>query len=299
MWLSRVAGVVVLIVCVAFVLWGTLPRKTLREAHTPVHWVLYREPNLSYTEELVSFRVRHHTNRGSSNDTDSMLDSTPDSIPCFYHRADPDERASLCVLYSHGNAENLLTCVTLLRTISSALHVDVVGWDYSGYGQHTFDATHRTATGITADLTAVYEYLRGTLGYASHQILLWGYSLGTGPTLQLAATLCDAQTPPRGVILFGAYASIREVVRSHSTRWLASWIDPRWDSVAAIGRVQAPILSFHAQHDKLIPLSHARMLQQAQPRMTERIVPYAGHTTFPWTECLATIRPWLATSNGV
>jgi len=45
--------------------------------------------------------------------------------------------ANVTVLYSHGNAEDLNTAYSWMRRISRELNVNVVGYDYSGYGLST------------------------------------------------------------------------------------------------------------------------------------------------------------------
>jgi pimeloyl-ACP methyl ester carboxylesterase len=314
---ARIVLIVLLcILVVAFVLWGTMPQKCIREWDTPFHWILFQEPLRTYDRALVTQWI-------------PATDTAMEAIPCWYHRWDqeddengdnhndtispahpPDRSTRLCVLYSHGNAENLQSCTDMLMNVSQALQVDIVAWDYSGYGLHTFHKTSRTPEGMNRDLRRVYHHVIQDLGYTGSHVILWGYSLGTGPSVTVAARLCreekdidtQTQTHPttaqklKGLILFGAYSSIQDVVATHTTPILARPFQPRWHSAQEIRDVHVPILSFHGQRDKLIPLAHGYRLKRANPRVNLHILPYAGHTTFPLSECLDTIRQWLNTS---
>jgi hypothetical protein len=42
--------------------------------------------------------------------------------------------AKITILYSHGNAEDMNTCYWFLRKLSRKLKVNVLAYDYSGYG---------------------------------------------------------------------------------------------------------------------------------------------------------------------
>ena len=64
------------------------------------------------------------------------------------------------------------------------LSVDVLGYDYPGYGQ---------STGQTSDFTtidaaeAAYEFIIKDLNYEASKVILYGQSIGSGPSIMLAA----------------------------------------------------------------------------------------------------------------
>ena len=45
--------------------------------------------------------------------------------------------ANVTIIFSHGNAEDLNTCYGWMRRLSRELNVNVVGYDYTGYGLST------------------------------------------------------------------------------------------------------------------------------------------------------------------
>jgi hypothetical protein len=48
-----------------------------------------------------------------------------------------DRKATVTILFSHGNAEDLNSCCDFMHQLSSLLDVNVMGYDFSGYGGST------------------------------------------------------------------------------------------------------------------------------------------------------------------
>jgi hypothetical protein len=48
-----------------------------------------------------------------------------------------DRKASVTILFSHGNAEDLNSCCNFMHQLSTLLDVNVMGYDFSGYGGST------------------------------------------------------------------------------------------------------------------------------------------------------------------
>ncbi len=81
----------------------------------------------------------------------------------------------VCVVCSY-----VLPC----RALSHELRVNVIGYDYSGYGASTGVPS---PSQTFADISAVYTYLTEELGVPMHRVVLYGQSVGSGPTCWLAA----------------------------------------------------------------------------------------------------------------
>lgn len=116
-------------------------------------------------------------------------------IPAFYI---PQPGAKLTILFSHGNAEDLGSIYEWFLYFSEKLKVNVFAYDYDGYGK---------ASGVPSDqacyedIEAAYLYLKNTLHIPSEHIVLYGRSLGSGPSLYLAEKLAKGQVRLGGVIL--------------------------------------------------------------------------------------------------
>lgn len=95
-------------------------------------------------------------------------------------------KARLTVLYSHGNAADLGKMYELFIEFSARLHVNVMGYDYSGYGRSSGKAGEANTF---ADIEAAYKCLVEVYGTRGEDIVLYGQSVGSGPTVDLASRL--------------------------------------------------------------------------------------------------------------
>ncbi|KAG6780812.1 hypothetical protein POTOM_013689 [Populus tomentosa] len=108
--------------------------------------------------------------------------------------------ARLTVLYSHGNAADLGQLYDLFVQLKVNLRVNIMGYDYSGYGASSGKPSE---SNTYADIEAVYEFLQTQYGVSQEDLILYGQSVGSGPTLHLAAKLPRL----RGVVLHSSILS--------------------------------------------------------------------------------------------
>ncbi|XP_042502686.1 alpha/beta hydrolase domain-containing protein 17C-like isoform X2 [Macadamia integrifolia] len=94
--------------------------------------------------------------------------------------------ATSTVLYSHGNAADLGQMYELFIELSIHLRVNLLGYDYSGYGQASGKPSEQNTY---ADIEAAYKCIEENYGAKQEDIILYGQSVGSGPTLDLAARL--------------------------------------------------------------------------------------------------------------
>jgi len=271
---------------------GVSPTKCLYDYDSPLNFVMFREPNNKYSDQLVNLWI------------DKSWRSDGKRIPCRieygYPYDTPHEDRKL-IIYSHGNAEDLLNCSQFTRELSESLHMDVVCWDYSGYGLNDIDRFERTAEGINLSLQTLVSHMVQQKGYKISNILLWGYSLGTGPSTHMASLLSQRNTPAAGLILFGAYSSILDVVRDMSKdltqKDLSQIFSERWNTKEIIGQVTSPILLMHGQSDGMIKSSHADTLHTKNPKAKLIKMPLSGHTTMNYGESIKEVKRWLTENN--
>jgi pimeloyl-ACP methyl ester carboxylesterase len=177
----------------------------------------------------------------------------------------PNDAADAPVLlFCHGNRQDLGLAEERLQAYRDH------GWsvfcfDYPGYGTSTGQPS---AAGCNAALAAAYSYLTALKEIPPERIVLYGLSLGGGPAVALAS-----RAPVGGLILEGAFVSAFRVI----THWrLLPW--DRFDNLASIGRVRAPLLSIHAQKDRTTAWWHGKALFAAHPGPKQNLwVAGAGH----------------------
>lgn len=191
------------------------------------------------------------------------------SGPRISARFDPVPGARLAVIMSHGNAEDLDDVRWFVQRWN-ALGVSVLTYDYEGYGTSEGKPSERR---LYEDIDAAYEHLTGALGVPPERVLLYGRSLGGGPTVDLAA-----RKPVAGVVLESTFMSaFRVVTRVRLLPW------DQFESLAKMPRLRCPVLVLHGTEDRLIPIAHGRALFDAAPGPKRALwVEGAAHADLPF-----------------
>jgi hypothetical protein len=142
--------------------------------------------------------------------------------------------------------------------------------EYRGYGGNPGTPTER---GLVADGAAALDFLDGE-GIAANRLVIYGESLGSG-----VAVLLAAQREVAGLILEAPFTSVADVAQHHYSFMPASaLVRDRFDSLARIGQVRAPILVLHGERDRVVPLRFGRALFDAAPEPKELwLAREAGH----------------------
>ncbi len=157
--------------------------------------------------------------------------------------------ARYTVLYSHGNAEDLDDVGYLVEQIR-ALGVNVLAYDYEGYGTSEGAPSERR---VYEDIDAAFHYLTSARGLAPEQVILYGRSLGGGPSVDLASRAAVG-----GLILESTFISAFRVL----TRARLLPFD-RFDNLAKMPLVRCPVLVLHGTADPLIPRDQGQQLFDA------------------------------------
>ncbi|PIN00082.1 putative alpha/beta hydrolase [Handroanthus impetiginosus] len=157
--------------------------------------------------------------------------------------------AKLTLLYSHGNAADLGQMYDLFSELSIHLRVNLMGYDYSGYGQSTGKPSEQNTY---ADIEAAYDCLRETYGVKEEDVILYGQSVGSGPTLDLASRLSRL----RAVVLHSPILSgLRVMYPVKRTYWFDIY-----KNIDKIPLVQCPVLVIHGTEDDVVDCSHGKQL---------------------------------------
>src|SRR5207247_9833655 len=99
-------------------------------------------------------------------------------------------------------------------------------------------------------------------GVAAGHVVYFGRSLGAAVTIDLALA-----HPPRAVVLESPFASVRAMANT-VLPGVGSLFRTRWDSLAKIPRLRAPLLVLHGDADETIPYAQGRALLAAAPEPT-------------------------------
>lgn len=158
-------------------------------------------------------------------------------------------KASATLLYSHGNAADLGQMFELFVELGLRLRLNIIGYDYSGYGQSTGKPSE---CNTYADIDAVYKCLKEKYGVKDEQLILYGQSVGSGPTVDLASHLPNL----RGVVLHSPILSgLRVLYPVKRTYWFDIY-----KNIDKIGEVNCPVLVIHGTADEVVDCSHGKQL---------------------------------------
>ncbi|RZC59267.1 hypothetical protein C5167_006574 [Papaver somniferum] len=157
--------------------------------------------------------------------------------------------ATSTLLYSHGNAADLGQMYDLFIELSIHLKVNLMGYDYAGYGQSSGKPSEHNTY---ADVEAVYKCLEESYGAKQENIILYGQSVGSGPTLDLAARLPRLRAAVLHSPILSGLRVMYPVKRTY-------WFDI-YKNIDKIPLVSCPVLIIHGTADEVVDCSHGKQL---------------------------------------
>ncbi|MCX8026506.1 MAG: alpha/beta hydrolase [Thermodesulfovibrionales bacterium] len=164
----------------------------------------------------------------------------------------PSDKSSLVILFSHGNGGNIshrIEKIKMLNTIGLSVFI----YDYRGYGKSTGKPTEQ---GTYLDALAAWDYLINTIGIKANQIILYGESLGSAVSIDLAT-----KVPAFAIINEGGFTSLKELAQHVypylPARYLCKY---EYDSLKKISGLKRPNLIIHSIDDEIVPFAMAKRL---------------------------------------
>ena len=181
----------------------------------------------------------------------------------------PAPGAAPVVLFCHGNAGNIshrLESIALFHRLG----LSVLIFDYRGYGDSEGKPDEQ---GTYRDARAAWRHLRELRGVAGDDIILFGRSLGAAVAAWLAA-----RERPRAVILESAFTSAASLGAEHYP-WLPVdlLLRHRYDTLARMPEIRAPLLVVHSRDDEIVPFHHGRALFDAAAEPKRLLEIRGGH----------------------
>jgi hypothetical protein len=189
------------------------------------------------------------------------------------------------VVFFHGNGDILAWRAPWFSKLT-ADGTGLVAVSFRGYAGSSGSPTE---AGLLNDAEAAYAF--AAQRYAPERIVSWGYSLGTGPAVALAAGHRTA-----ALILEAPYTSIADVAAAAfpfaPVRWFMrdTFHSDRW-----IATVAAPVLIMHGERDRTIPIRFGERLYELarQPKQMVRF-PEGGHDDLEDFGAMGVARAFLA-----
>ena len=185
-----------------------------------------------------------------------------------WYRAPTDE-ALLTIVYYHGNAGHIGHRADKARPYLDA-GFGVLLVTYRGYSGNPGEPSE---AGFYHDARAALGFLDGE-GVPAERIVVYGESLGSGVAVQMAS-----ERRLGAVVLEAPFTSMADIGAFHywyvPARYL---VRDRFDSVAKIKDIGAPLLVVHGERDRVVPTRFGRELFDAAVEPKESLFPaQAGH----------------------
>jgi len=195
--------------------------------------------------------------------------TTPDGVK-LVARHWPNPQAKYTLLYLPGNYEELGKIGEYIPAFIQAGYA-VFAVEYRGYGH---SGGTPTEANLNADTRLAYDYVRTALGVPADRIVPFGYSLGSGPAVELAL-----HQPVAGIVLQGAFVSAYRVM----TR-IPLFPGDKFVNLSKMPQLRCPVMVIHGSADDTVPFWHGQALFAAtQSRKTSLFVaggPHGGLADF-------------------
>ncbi|CAM4627095.1 alpha/beta hydrolase domain-containing protein 17A [Lepidochelys kempii] len=186
-------------------------------------------------------------------------------VSCMYIRCVPGARFT--VLFSHGNAVDLGQMSSFYIGLGTRINCNIFSYDYSGYGMSTGKPSEKN---LYADIDAAWQALRTRYGISPENIILYGQSIGTVPTVDLASRYeCAA------VVLHSPLTSGMRVAFPDTKK---TYCFDAFPNIEKVSKITSPVLIIHGTEDEVIDFSHGLALYERCPKAVEPLwVEGAGH----------------------
>ena len=175
---------------------------------------------------------------------------TGSRIPAFFIER---PNASVTILFSHGNAEDLGMIYDWFNDLSRVLRVNIMAYDYTGYGKSQGTPNEESCY---ADIEAAYRHLLAVRKLQPEQIVLYGRSLGSGPSCYLAAKTAREGRSVAGVILQSPLLSAYRV--AFNFRFTCP--GDKFPNVDYAPSIRCPVFIVHGTQDEVVPFWHGQDL---------------------------------------
>jgi fermentation-respiration switch protein FrsA (DUF1100 family) len=201
----------------------------------------------------------------------------------------PAKPGHAVILYFPGNGDFLAGRVSRFKAMTSD-GTGLVALSYRGYAGSSGAPSER---GILQDAAAAYAFT--TVRYPPDRIVAWGFSLGTGVAVALAA-----ERPIDKLILEAPYTSTVDVAGSMLRIVPVSLLmRDQFHSDRRILRVSAPLLIMHGDSDPAIPIAFGERLfgLAHEPKRFVRF-PGGGHDNLDSFGAIEAARQFIDAAKG-
>ncbi|NJC25146.1 alpha/beta hydrolase [Neolewinella antarctica] len=165
------------------------------------------------------------------------------------------------ILYLHGNVGDNGRSLYQTRSLVG-MGYDLFLVDYRGFGKS--EGRIGGEENMTDDLQIVYDHLKDR--YGEENIVIVGYSLGTGP-----GTFLAARNNPRGVVLVAPYLSLTAMKGEFFWMFPDFLLNYELNNERHLAEANCPVTIIHGTGDRLIPVEMSQRLAAVDPVRIELV----------------------------
>ncbi|MBY9066846.1 alpha/beta hydrolase [Hyphomonas sp. WL0036] len=175
------------------------------------------------------------------------------------------------LLFLHGNAGEL----HMDKWRYQRIHANGAGMLALAWRGYSGSSGKPSEAGFHLDASAAWQWLMAH-GYHPSDIVVEGFSIGSGPAVRLAA-----ESNPGAVILEAPYYSVRDLLSKKAGGLpIGALLRHPFRSDLDINKVKAPLLIAHGDADRLIPISQSqRLFDKANEPKTYKRFEGSDHNT--------------------
>ncbi len=168
------------------------------------------------------------------------------------------------ILFSHGNYQTLEDIKAFCEEFQQHGY-GIIAYDYAGYGDSTGQPSEKQAC---LDIEAVYDYLIQEKKVKPEDIVVMGYSVGSGPSCHLIS-----KHAVKSLVLCAPFASAMHVVLPFSLP------GDKFRNNHILSENDVAMLIFHGRKDKVIPFRNGELLYKVAKSSKKKLVSNdeAGH----------------------
>mmetsp|Transcript_26887 Transcript_26887/g.47436 ORF Transcript_26887/g.47436 Transcript_26887/m.47436 type:complete len:291 (+) Transcript_26887:73-945(+) len=171
-------------------------------------------------------------------------------IPAFFIER---PNAQVTILFSHGNAEDLGMIYDWFNDLARVLRVNIMAYDYTGYGKSNGSPCEESCY---SDIEAAYQYLLDVRRLQPEKIVLYGRSLGSGPSCYLASKTAKEGQSVGGVILQSPLLSAYRVAFD----FRFTMVGDKFPNIDYAPHIKCPVFIVHGTQDEVVPFWHGEDL---------------------------------------
>jgi len=230
-----------------------------------------------------------------------LTTSEDERIPAVHVKSprQPGSRRHLTLLYSHGNAEDIGLHLPYIDELAKDLKVDVFSYEYVGYSLSRLQGAQPSEDGCIRSVDAAWRYLVDELKIPPKDIVIFGRSIGSGPSVDLASRKVEGSSGSpldvAGVLLQSPIESGARVAFGPMTSYLGYSLDI-FKNYEKIDKITAPVAIMHGTTDTVVKVANGENLHKSLKSPFRPLwIDGHGHNDMPNDKCFAYAKSFLDT----